>query len=135
MEKPDNLSDLITLAQNSSPVSEENRPLFDLYRTLKEGLKDKDHYQGIGLFKNTNLRFFEKDTFVPIALPPAELDLSQLEKHNGELLLEVKTSFDFKYPSTQRKETETRRGYLTIEEGEVYLDGEKLEETSVKNAL
>ncbi|MEF8847389.1 MAG: hypothetical protein V5A57_03115 [Candidatus Paceibacterota bacterium] len=135
MEKVNSISDLITAIKEGSPPLKEHTFLFDLYRTIKEGDTDEEYYEGQGKFENTRLCFIDNEVFTSVAPSVDDLNIEELNKTDGEPILEIKANFIHTYPSTEKKETRTARTYITIEENVVCLGGEKMKEMDEKSVL
>ncbi len=135
MENVQNLSDFIDIVKNYFLPLEENDPLSDLYHTITEGSSQEDFYEGQGIFENTDLVFFKNQNHLPIAPSVDELSKEQLARHGDQIMLEVKTTYHHRYPNVDRLEKRTARAYLEIEEGEIYVDGEKVNGKPVKEIL
>ena len=137
MKEIENLSDLINAIKFGSSSSPEEGPLFDLYLTLKSTEKDVDFYEGRGIFRDTKLYFLNNKSFLPMApcIQNEDLDLEELMKNDDRLVLEVKTTYEYEYSSTQRIDSKTLKDWVEVKDGQVYIGGVKPEERNAKKII
>ena len=127
MREIKSLSDLVKAVKVGSPPVPRESPLFDLYLTLRNPNEENEFYEGQGIFRGTKLYFLDNQLFQPTApcIQDEDLDFEKLMKDNDKLILEIKFTYEYEYPSTQRTELKTLKDYVKIKEGEVYIGGVK----------
>jgi len=137
MREIKSLSDLVEAVKAGSPPLTKEGPLFDLYITLSNSIEENDFYEGQGIFRGTKLYFLDDQLFLPKApcIKDEDLNLEELMKDNDRLMLEIKSTYEYKYPSTQKIELKTLKDYVEVKDGEAYIGGVKPRERNAKEII